>query len=130
MVPRDRYFVAPEIGATVACVGSVVIPRPVSQRCRGFGHHLDVKQRIGWFRGLVAAIGAWIIYRLIWLFGRTPRRDDVAWLLGPMGGRTIGDTPYQEVADAEGLSIERHAKAGGLVPSFTQLDGDGFAGAD
>jgi hypothetical protein len=86
-----------------------------------------VKQRIGWFRALVAAIGAWIIYRLIWVFGRTHRKSDVAWLLGPIGGPMIGDATYQEVADSEGLSIERHAKTGGLVPSFTQLDGDGFA---
>jgi len=83
--------------------------------------------KIGWFRALVAAIGAWIIYRLIWIFGRTHRNSDVQWLLGPIGGPVIGDAPYQEVADAEGLTIERHATTGGLIPSFTQLDGDGFS---
>ena len=85
--------------------------------------------KIGWFRALVAVIGAWIIYRLIAIFGRTYRRDDVAWLMGPMGGPVIGDATYQEVADAEGLSIERHATSGGLVPSFEQLRGDGFEAA-
>jgi hypothetical protein len=89
------------------------------------------RPKLGWFRALVAAIGAWIIYRLIWLFGRTHRREDVGWLLGPMGGAVIGDATYQETADAEGLSIERHATSGGLVPAFeAQLGGDGFAAAE
>ena len=79
-------------------------------------------------RAVIAAIGAWIIYRLIWLFGRTHRRADVAWLAGPVGGPRIGDATYQEVADAEGLAIERDASSG-LVPSWSQLDGDGFDGA-
>jgi hypothetical protein len=79
-------------------------------------------------RRVIAAIGAWIIYRLIWIFGRTHRRGDIGWLLGPMGGPMIGDATYQEVADREGLSIERAAHSG-LVPSWSQLDGDGFDGA-
>jgi hypothetical protein len=79
-------------------------------------------------RQLIAAIGAWIIYRLIWLFGRTHRMGDVAWLVGPMGGPIIGDATYQQVADREGLSIERSARSG-LVPEWSQLDGDGFDGA-
>ena len=77
---------------------------------------------------MIAAIGAWIIYRLIWIFGRTHRREDVAWLMGPLGGKLIGDATYDEVARDEGLSIERHAKQCGLVPSFHQLDGEGFVG--
>ncbi len=85
---------------------------------------------IGWFRRLVAAIGAWIIYRLIWIFGRTHRRADIPWLLGPTGGPVIGAAAYEEVATAEGLSIERHARHGGLVPDFHQLDGEGFAAAE
>ena len=79
-------------------------------------------------RQVIAAIGAWIIYRLIWLFGRTHRTVDIAWLVGPMGGPMIGDATYQEVADREGLSIERSARSG-LVPVWSQLDGDGFDGA-
>ena len=82
--------------------------------------------KIGWFRAMVAAIGAWIIYRLIAIFGRTHRRSDVDWLLGPMGGPVIGDATYQEVAESEGLTIERDSEAGGLVPSFDQLAGEGF----
>src|SRR4051812_30085560 len=90
-------------------------------------HHRYVQApRIGWFRGMVAAIGAWIIYRLIWMFGRTHARSDVTWLLGPIGGPVIGDATYQEVADAEHLTCERHGTDGGLIPSFTQLAGDGF----
>ena len=77
--------------------------------------------RIGWFAALVAALGAWFIRRLIWIFGRTRRRADVAWLMGPMGGDVIGDAPYREVAAAEGLTVERSARDGGLVPSFEQL---------
>ena len=79
-------------------------------------------------RQVIAAIGAWIIYRLIWLFGRTYRTDDVAWLVAPVGGSTIGDATYREVAERENLSIERDARSG-LVPSWSQLDGDGFDGA-
>ncbi len=79
-----------------------------------------------WIRAVIAAIGAWIIYRLIWLFGRTHRRADVAWLLGPTGGPTIGSTAYEETAAAENLSIERHAKHIGLVPDWGLLVGEGF----
>jgi hypothetical protein len=71
-------------------------------------------------RQVIAAIGAWIIYRLIWIFGRTHRRDDIAWLIGPVGGPMIGDATYREVAEREGLSIERDAKSG-LVPVWEQL---------
>ena len=81
---------------------------------------------IGWFRALIATIGAWFIYRLIWIFGRTHRRGDIAWLLGPLGGDVIGDAPYEEVAAAEGLRVERAARHGGLVPDFGALRGDGF----
>lgn len=79
-------------------------------------------------RRVIAAIGAWFIYRLIWLFGRTHRRADVAWLMGPLGGAVIGDATYQEVADREGLTIERNAARCGLVEDFRLLDGDGFDG--
>jgi hypothetical protein len=82
--------------------------------------------RIGWFRRVVAAIGAWIIYRLIWIFGRSHRHADLDWLMGPLGGPVIGDAAYQEVAAREGLSVERHARRGGLVPDLRQLDGEGF----
>jgi hypothetical protein len=77
-------------------------------------------------RRAVGTIGAYVIYTLIWIFGRTRRRADVPWLVGPIGGKTIGDTPYQEVAASEGLTIERTSRAGGLVPSFEQLRCDGF----
>src|SRR5689334_6679364 len=86
----------------------------------------DHTPRIGWFRSLVATLGAWFIYALIWLFGRTRRRADIPWLLGPLGSKVIGDAPYRDVAEAEGLTIERAARDGGLVPSFEQLRGEGF----
>src|SRR5262249_16839578 len=82
--------------------------------------------RIGWFPSLVGRLGAWFIYALIWIFGRTHRRADIPWLLGPLGGKVIGDAPYRDVAAAEGLTVERNARDGGLVPSFEQLRGDGF----
>ena len=82
--------------------------------------------RIGWFRALLATIGAWIIFRLIWIFGRTHRRSDIPWLLGPLGSDVIGDAPYDEVAAAEGLVVERQARTGGLVPDFGALRGDAF----
>jgi hypothetical protein len=87
---------------------------------------MDTKPRIGWFASLVGKIGAKFIYFLIWLFGRARKRDDMQWLAGPIGGKTIGDAAYREVCDAEGLSIERKAKDGGLVPSFEQLRSPSF----
>src|SRR4051812_8779484 len=80
----------------------------------------------GRMASLIGALGGWFIYRLIWLFGRTHRREDIAWLIGPMGGSTIGDAPYHEVAAAENLTIERDARDAGLVPDFSCLRGDGF----
>lgn len=75
---------------------------------------------------LVGWVGAQFIYALIWLFGRTHRRSEIAWLMGPLGGKTIGDSPYRDVAEQEQLTVERGARDGGLVPSFEQLRGDGF----
>ena len=81
---------------------------------------------MGWFRALVATVGARFIYFLIWLFGRTHRRADLRWLEGPIGGDLIGDAPYQEVAAREGLTVERRSQAGGLVPDWTSLACAGF----
>src|SRR5450432_1792109 len=77
-------------------------------------------------RRVVAGIGAWFIYGLIWLFGRTHKRSDVPWLAGPVGGKLIADAPFQEVAEREGLTIERRSKDGGLVPDFAALRGASF----
>ncbi len=84
------------------------------------------ERRIGRIAWLVGVLGAWFIRQLIWLFGRTYRRADIEWLMGPIGGDVIGDAPYRDVAAAEGLTIEREARVGGLVPSFEQLRCDGF----
>lgn len=77
-------------------------------------------------RDAVAAVGAAIIYGLIWLFGRRVRERDVPWLVGPIGGDRIGDRPYDEQAAKEGLSIVRDAEEGGLIPSFDVLTGPTF----
>lgn len=82
--------------------------------------------QVHWFAALVGTIGAWFIYGLIWLLGRNRRRADIAWLLGPLGGDVIGDAPYRDVAAAEGLTVERQAQDGGLVPSFAALGSDAF----
>ncbi|MGZ3406232.1 MAG: hypothetical protein ACXVAN_07285, partial [Polyangia bacterium] len=63
------------------------------------------RARIGWFASLVGTVGAWFIYALIWIFGRTHRRAEIEWLLGPMGADVIGDAPYRDVAAAEGLTV-------------------------
>lgn len=75
---------------------------------------------------MIGTVGAWVIYALIWLFGRTHEKSAVGWLVGPMGGDVIGDAPYRDVAAAEGLTVERHASDGGLVPDFRALDGAAF----
>ncbi|MFT3879850.1 MAG: hypothetical protein QM703_09340 [Gemmatales bacterium] len=71
-------------------------------------------------------MAARFIYLLIWIFGRKYPRTEVLWLAGPIGGPTIADATYREVCEAEGLSIERHARDGGLVPSFEQLRSPSF----
>jgi hypothetical protein len=83
-------------------------------------------QRVHWLSALVGSIGAWIIYRLIDIFGRRLQWKDVPWLRGPLGGATIGDSPYRDVAAAEGLTLERRARNGGLIPSFSALRSDAF----
>ena len=72
-------------------------------------------------RDAVGALGAWFIYGLIRVFGRKHACRDVAWLVGPLGGATIGDRPYEETAAAEGLTLERRAREGGLIPRFDVL---------
>lgn len=81
---------------------------------------------LGLIRGAIAAIGAAFIHLLIRVFGRVVLEDEVPWLRGPFGGDYIGDRPYEEVAEKEGLLLTRHAQSGGLVPSFEALAGDGF----
>jgi hypothetical protein len=77
-------------------------------------------------RGAIAAIGAAFIALLIRIFGRKVRSDDVPWLLGPFGGEYIGDRPYDECAAREGLTLERDASDGGLIPNFDVLSCEGF----
>jgi hypothetical protein len=78
-------------------------------------------KRVGPIATLIGAIGAGFIYALIWIFGRTHRRADIKWLMGPLGGKRIGDSPYREVASDEGLTVERESRDGGLIPSFEDL---------
>ena len=77
-------------------------------------------------RTIVGTCGEWFIYSLIRIFGRRYSPDEVTWLLGPIGGDTIGDRPYEEIARAEGLSIERLATKGGLLPDFAVLASASF----
>lgn len=77
-------------------------------------------------RAVVGTLGAWFIYALIWLFGRRHRPGDVPWLVGPLGGTTIGDRAYEETAEAEGLTLVRDANEGGLIPDFDVLASDTF----
>jgi hypothetical protein len=72
-------------------------------------------------REAVGTLGASFIYALIRVFGRSHRRADVGWLLGPVGAATIGDRCYEETAAAEGLTLERRARGGGLIPRFDVL---------
>jgi hypothetical protein len=77
-------------------------------------------------RRFVATVGAWFIYTLVWMFGRTRPWSDMAWLEGPLGGDVIGDAPYREAAAREQLTVERTARDGGLIPDFSALVRDGF----
>jgi hypothetical protein len=77
-------------------------------------------------RDAVGTLGAGFIYGLIRIFGRRHERADVRWLAGPVGGETIGDRCYEETAAAEGLTLERNARAGGLIPRFEVLASSTF----
>ena len=72
-------------------------------------------------RDLVGWIGAQFIYALIWIFGSRRSPDDVPWLVGPLGSEHIGESPYAETAKREGLTLERRAGTGGLIPRFDVL---------
>lgn len=77
-----------------------------------------------WLARIIGAIGAWLIYRLIAVLGRSHTWRDIAWLEGPLGGSVIGDAPYRDVAAREGLTVERDAKDAGLVPDMAALRGE------
>lgn len=77
-------------------------------------------------RNIVGACGEIFIYGLIRVFGRRHSGPDVPWLIGPLGSATIADRPYEEIAGAEQLSIERLASTGGLVPDFAALASESF----
>jgi hypothetical protein len=77
-------------------------------------------------RRLVGSIGEWVIYSLIFIFGRRVNVASVPWLVGPFGSSRIGALSYEETASAEGLSLERQAGAGGLIPDFGVLASDAF----
>ena len=77
-------------------------------------------------RAIVGRCGELFINALIRLCGGRYAPAEIAWLLGPIGGPTIGDKPYEEIARAEHLSIERLATRGGLLPDFAALASPGF----
>jgi hypothetical protein len=77
-------------------------------------------------RRLIGAIGESFIYGLIRVFGRVRQREEIPWLVGPLGGPTIGDRAYEETARAEGLTIVRNAAEGGLIPRFDVLGSASF----
>jgi hypothetical protein len=77
-------------------------------------------------RTIVGTCGELFINALIRLCGRRYMPREVTWLLGPIGGAAIGDRPYEEIARAEQLSIERLATAGGLLPDFASLASASF----
>lgn len=78
-----------------------------------------------WHR-LLAAAGANFIYALIRIFGRRVSFEEAHWLRGPLGSDYIGDRPYEEVAEQEGLTLTRGLTSGGLLPSFDRLSGPLF----
>jgi hypothetical protein len=82
--------------------------------------------RVGWVARIVGWIGARVIYALIWVFGRTRRWRDMSWLAGPLGREVIGGGLYDDVAAELGLTVERAARDGGLIPDLAALRGDAF----
>ncbi|HKO51641.1 MAG TPA: hypothetical protein VJV79_28220 [Polyangiaceae bacterium] len=79
------------------------------------------EEKLGPIRAFVATVGASFIYLLIRIFGRTVQPSAVPWLEGPIGSEYIGDRPYEECAQKEGLDVERRANKGGLIANFDSL---------
>ncbi|HTD52197.1 MAG TPA: hypothetical protein VK780_04155, partial [Thermoanaerobaculia bacterium] len=76
---------------------------------------------------VLGAFGAAIIRVYLRLCGRTVRKADVPWLLGPIGPEgEIGDRPYHIIAEKEGLVIDNDASDAGLLPDFDGLTGATF----
>ncbi len=76
---------------------------------------------------LLGRIGMEVIRAYLRVFGRTVRKADVPWLVGPIGGDGgIGGGPYQQVADREGLTIDSNATDAGLLPELDVLSGPDF----
>lgn len=76
---------------------------------------------------LLGAAAVAVIRTYVRLSGRTVRKADVPWLLGPIGPEgAIGDQAYQHVAEREGLTIDREAPNAGLLPDFGELAGPEF----
>ena len=87
---------------------------------------MKVTKRTG-IQVLLGVAGIAVIRLYLRLFGRTVRKADVPWLLGPMGpDGEIGERPYDLVAEREGLTIERAATDAGLIPDFGVLAGPAF----
>lgn len=82
---------------------------------------------MGFIQRALGALGAWVIRLWIRVFGRTCDKSDVAWLIGPAGPAegTIGEKPYDMVAEREGLTIDKEGDAG-LVPDWDVLSGPSF----
>ena len=82
--------------------------------------------RMGPVRLCLAWVGAKFIYFLVRLFGKEISLDDKPWLKGPLGSDYIGDSPYDECAKNEELTVERNAKSGGLIDDFSRMKGETF----
>lgn len=83
---------------------------------------------IGPLQRTLGAMGAALIRAWITIFGRRIRKDEIPWLLGPVGPDqlSIGAKPYELVAEREGLTVEHGARGVGLVPDFLTLASDNF----
>ena len=79
------------------------------------------------FQLVLGTLAVIVIRAYLRLFGRTVRKADVPWLLGPIGpDGPIGERAYDLVAEREGLTIDRDAAEAGLVPDFSVLAGPRF----
>ncbi len=81
---------------------------------------------------LLGAIGLGIIHSYLHLFGRTVRKSDLPWLLGPVGpalnpvSGPRDDRPYERFAERERLTLDAASGDAGLLADFDVLAGPGF----
>lgn len=89
----------------------------------------EAKPALTMSQRVIAKLGSgleWLIQRWIAYTGKLVQVEDVPWLAGPIGGKTIGVEVYESYAKSMGMDIAVNSLSSGLLPSFSLLNGSEF----